>query len=140
MDEEGHTSPTPLSTAKIVEGVAGDVDVDVGERPELSLLDGGDGDAMLVEEFPKFVDFPQDTVTVPLENGWTRRWNGARARVWMNPSGDEEACEEDEEAEGDARRERSAAGYWPNPPRRRKPDEGLGLSKPEILAGTACRL
>ena len=59
-------------------------------------MDGSNGDAMFVKEFSKLVDFSENAITVPLEDGWTRRRDGARARVGMDPGDEEEACEEDE--------------------------------------------
>ena len=119
VDEEGHTTPTPIRTVTMEKRVSGDVDVE--GRSKFGLLDGGDSDAMFVEEFSKFICFTEDAITVPLEDGWSRRRDGARAWVWVNPSDDEEACEEDEEAEREAEdREReasrrSATECWPTP-------------------------
>ena len=52
---------------------------------------------MVVGEIPEFVDFAEDAVAVPLEKERTRRRNLTLwARIWVDPSDDEEEKDEDE--------------------------------------------
>ena len=53
---------------------------------------------MFVKKLSEFISFTENPITIPLEDDGEWRRDGARAGIRMDPSGDEETCEEDEKS------------------------------------------